>query len=291
MSNELDPDSSDDEPSTTTPPDSRPPSPTNKRRKTEEPTSRRPSLSTNVTSACADLFLSERYSDILIIVEDTIYPVHRNVVCSQSEFFELALRGDFKEAHEGLIHIRDETPKDIYRVLYYLYKHDIIQHPSDSHTRTANGEEKYNGSQKARYALRTNLSMRRLADKFGIPGLEAMAVSLQLSNLKALGRDYNRAARNPELYLESIVTLASDLALRIYRQSEEEDDPLREQAKKMVFRLLRSAQMSAKDLKECLPLQSLIKEHGDFALEMMLDVLGNCGPYKVQRETVKHRGT
>ncbi|RPA75667.1 hypothetical protein BJ508DRAFT_338566 [Ascobolus immersus RN42] len=72
---------------------SRPPSPRNH---SANSGMNRPAPALTRTDAIETLFLNPKYSDMTILVGDKLWCCHRSVVCTRSEFFELALRPGFK---------------------------------------------------------------------------------------------------------------------------------------------------------------------------------------------------
>ncbi|KAB8228866.1 BTB/POZ domain-containing protein [Aspergillus alliaceus] len=71
----------------------------------------------------SSLFLSPRYSDLTIICGDIIFTAHRNIVCLQSEFFQRACDGNFKE-NQGKIELIDQNPILVEKMLQFLYTGD-----------------------------------------------------------------------------------------------------------------------------------------------------------------------
>ncbi|RPA75666.1 POZ domain-containing protein [Ascobolus immersus RN42] len=179
---------------TVTPPDSRPPSPLypSPADALDDPN---PELASSFRGMGELFFLNPAFSDVTIIVGDRSFPAHRNVICSQSRFFFLALRGGFKEAQESKITIMDETPMNIYRLLQYLY----IGNYRECRTRCTDMEcdSQYYAPVEERYSLRTNFTMRRLGDKYLIPGLVQKANEKILHQLKHL-QDETERCKNPD---------------------------------------------------------------------------------------------
>lgn len=58
----------------------------------------------------------------MIKCKDTIFNVHRVVVCSQSEPLAAAIDGGFKEATTGVIDLEDDEPSIVEAFLQFLYK-------------------------------------------------------------------------------------------------------------------------------------------------------------------------
>ncbi|KAF7169365.1 hypothetical protein CNMCM5623_002128 [Aspergillus felis] len=65
-------------------------------------------------------FLNPKYSDLSIMCGDEVFPAHRNIVCPQSTYFEIACDGRFKEGN-GEIRLDDRDPMLIRKMLEFLY--------------------------------------------------------------------------------------------------------------------------------------------------------------------------
>ncbi|KAI9828220.1 MAG: hypothetical protein M1819_006810 [Sarea resinae] len=62
-----------------------------------------------------------QYSDLTIICGSRQFKVHRNIVCPQSKFFEVACNSGFKEASTGEILLPEDDPNEIEHLIAYLY--------------------------------------------------------------------------------------------------------------------------------------------------------------------------
>ncbi|RPA71751.1 POZ domain-containing protein [Ascobolus immersus RN42] len=248
-----------------TPVDSRAPSPSFIRSSSYDP---KPEPASSVTSACARLLLNEEFSDFKIKVEGMTWPAHKAVVCSQSEFFKVALRGDFLEAQEGTIAIPDETAKNIYRLLRYLYTGDYHDFPTHWYDEESNVEaiQEFRELDRSplfdmmdwseiRYSSRSNLAMYRLADKYGIPGLARLACDKLYFAVRNLGT------------VDDIAIIAHD----VYSATDKKDDPLRKVVREVMFDgpLI----TDWREMDGCEAMMCLIRDHGDFALELVLKLL------------------
>ncbi|KAL4959525.1 BTB/POZ domain-containing protein [Aspergillus stella-maris] len=67
------------------------------------------------------LFQTGEYSDMTIICKNATFKVHRSILCPQSDFFKMAMAGNFKESQTQTINLPDDEPKTIERVLSFLY--------------------------------------------------------------------------------------------------------------------------------------------------------------------------
>ncbi|KAH7119540.1 hypothetical protein B0J11DRAFT_582072 [Dendryphion nanum] len=72
----------------------------------------------------AGLFNSLKYSDATILIHDVKLPVHKSIICIQSEYFEKAFQETFVEGASGLLTFNDGSGAAYWRVFEYLYTGD-----------------------------------------------------------------------------------------------------------------------------------------------------------------------
>ncbi|RHZ66426.1 hypothetical protein CDV55_107178 [Aspergillus turcosus] len=65
-------------------------------------------------------FLNPKYSDKTIKCDDEVFPAHRNIICPQSKYFEVACDGRFKEGDEP-IRLDGQDPTLVKKTLEFLY--------------------------------------------------------------------------------------------------------------------------------------------------------------------------
>ncbi|KAK8053106.1 hypothetical protein PG996_012407 [Apiospora saccharicola] len=65
------------------------------------------------------------FSDLKVVCGGREWNLHRNILSSRCEWFDKALRGDFREAHTQEIMIQEFDPGDIELMLEYIYIGDI----------------------------------------------------------------------------------------------------------------------------------------------------------------------
>ena len=66
-------------------------------------------------------------SDVVLVVEDTEFHVHRSILTMQSPVFEAMLDGHFKEASQDKIILEGKTPEDMQQFLKLLYPPSMIE--------------------------------------------------------------------------------------------------------------------------------------------------------------------
>ncbi|RLL97477.1 hypothetical protein CFD26_106509 [Aspergillus turcosus] len=65
-------------------------------------------------------FLNPKYSDMTIKCDDEVFPAHRNIICPQSKYFEVACDGRFKKGDEP-IRLDGQDPTLVKKTLEFLY--------------------------------------------------------------------------------------------------------------------------------------------------------------------------
>ena len=66
-------------------------------------------------------------SDVVLVVEDTEFHVHRSILTMQSPVFEAMLDGHFKEASQDKITLEGKTSEDMQQFLKLLYPPSMIE--------------------------------------------------------------------------------------------------------------------------------------------------------------------
>lgn len=68
-----------------------------------------------------ELFNSGKYSDLKIVINDTVFNVHKNIVCSRSSVLEKMIEVDMKEKLLSTINLSDRNPDVVKELLRYVY--------------------------------------------------------------------------------------------------------------------------------------------------------------------------
>ncbi|KAG9523008.1 hypothetical protein KCV07_g2639, partial [Aureobasidium melanogenum] len=148
-----------------------------------------------LASSISNLHKSGAYSDLKIVCGSDTYNVHKNTICPQSSFFRAACRPDtFKEGQTGLITLRSnpgrkidaqsspitpdefdwdldvEDTKTVKAMIYYFYHHDYHTEPIFDFKKVPLGECLSRGP------LARHARMYAMGEKYGVPGLKALAL-------------------------------------------------------------------------------------------------------------------
>ncbi|THX70936.1 hypothetical protein D6D05_08435 [Aureobasidium pullulans] len=154
---------------------------------------------TQLASTIAKLHKSGAYSDFKIVCGQNTYNVHKAIICPQSAFFKAACRPDtFQEGRTGIIVIpatagRDaayhekpvkvddfdwdldvETTTAVKLMIHYFYHHKYLEGDGEFN------QPKYDSNPSSRTLgqgiLAEHSRMYAMGEKYGIPGLKALAV-------------------------------------------------------------------------------------------------------------------
>ncbi|RPA76723.1 hypothetical protein BJ508DRAFT_330871 [Ascobolus immersus RN42] len=155
----------------------------------QRPPSRQP-LPDSKTQATLNLLRTGKWSDLTLKCGDKVFKVHKNIVCSQSEFFEACVESGMKESEEEVIQLVDDLPGDVRRMLEFLYGESYWEHPEAEEGCGKTSEGLYRGYKEEKLAAKAeggaqehnselgdsdpvlvNARMFVLADKYGIPTL------------------------------------------------------------------------------------------------------------------------
>jgi hypothetical protein len=80
------------------------------------------------------LFNDTRYSDATVLINGITLPVHKSVICTQSEYFEKAFQYAFVEGSSGVLTFNNGSEAAHWRVFEYLYTggySDELSHVSE----------------------------------------------------------------------------------------------------------------------------------------------------------------
>ncbi|KAL2377198.1 hypothetical protein RJZ90_006918 [Blastomyces dermatitidis] len=112
------------------------------------------------------------------------FAIHRCIVCLQSEFFNKALTGDFKEASTQIINL-DDDPFIVGKIVQYLYDANYDDDSSPSEGGNNIPSEGGNGiGSGSRNPAEINTQVYIAADKYAIPNLKTLAITKLESYLK-----------------------------------------------------------------------------------------------------------
>ncbi|KAI4721241.1 hypothetical protein E4T48_02371 [Aureobasidium sp. EXF-10727] len=148
-----------------------------------------------LASTISHLHQSGAYSDFKIVCGSDTYNAHKNIICPQSSFFRAACRPDtFQEGRTGVVtlpydpgrqvnsfshpittdefdwDLDVEDVKTVRAMIYYFYHHDYQTEPAADIKSTPVGQLL------ARGPLAQHARMYALGEKYGVPGLKALAL-------------------------------------------------------------------------------------------------------------------
>ncbi|KAF2844533.1 hypothetical protein T440DRAFT_316582 [Plenodomus tracheiphilus IPT5] len=119
------------------------------------------------------LFNNTKYSDAKIRIHHVILPVHKPIICVQSDYFAKAFREEFVEGDTGVIVFEEGCGAAYWRVFEYLYTGDYLEELST---------DKFEDDT----ALLIDPCVYALADMFFLEDLKALCVLKLQTKLKDL---------------------------------------------------------------------------------------------------------
>ncbi|RPA73279.1 hypothetical protein BJ508DRAFT_313964 [Ascobolus immersus RN42] len=119
-----------------------------------------------------------RPADCTVTVEGYTFQAHKNILSENCEFFKRAFKSGMREEVESAVFIQEESAKNVFRLLVYIYTKDYNEFSSSFYT---SGQDlQYKDQNKLRkelfeYGTWVNICMDRMADKFFVLGLAELA--------------------------------------------------------------------------------------------------------------------
>ncbi|CAI6333750.1 unnamed protein product [Periconia digitata] len=86
--------------------------------------SRSPSHTTKLLNGISGMFNNMEYSDATIMIQNTILPVHKMIICSHSSYFKKAFDGSFIEGTTDTIKFNEGSAAAHWRVFEFIYTDD-----------------------------------------------------------------------------------------------------------------------------------------------------------------------
>jgi len=74
-----------------------------------------------LTLASLRLLETGLFADVTVKCQDTIWSLHKNILCTRSVWFEKALCGNFEEARTNVVTIGTFSSDSVHWVIRYIY--------------------------------------------------------------------------------------------------------------------------------------------------------------------------
>ncbi|KAI1532888.1 BTB POZ domain-containing protein [Pyrenophora tritici-repentis] len=200
----------------------------------------------------ARMFNDTKYSDATVVIHKKELPVHKSVICTQSEYFEKAFQGVFVEGSSGVLTFNNDSGAAHWRVFEYLYTGDY----SDDLSHDFEDDP----------ALLKEPRVYVLANMFFLEDLKALATAKLQQKLQNLWTDDSFPDCIREIYA---TTLDSDHAMR--------------------SAVIEVAKAHVKELGRKSVFKDLIHEGGDFAVHYFESVVFSAPP--VVSSTLRQPGS
>ncbi|KAK4867452.1 hypothetical protein LT330_000962 [Penicillium expansum] len=157
--------------------------------------------------ALGGLLMEDRFSDVTIVCQDVTFKAHCSIICTQSHFFDAALKHNFQESISRTINLPEDDPETIRRVLCFFYQQTYDGNDQEGEPKcniSGNCENLLSGLEHKRAASACNsLSVYLAADKFGIFPLKEFA----LYKLSAWLERYYMSSSFPKIVLQIMVSM------------------------------------------------------------------------------------
>ncbi|GJP89766.1 BTB/POZ domain protein [Aspergillus niger] len=234
-------------------------------------------------------FLNPKYSDLSIKCGDEIFPAHRNILCPQSKYFEIACSSQFKESN-GEIIIEDSNPMLVKRTLEFLYTGDYTYDGSPTtqalfnsknssecspQTWTENDELDADTAQYSNPSRQPNTTNLQSCHAFFHAQIYAQGDYFQINELKKKAKDYFMKSflEHPDQHS------FSSSVIEVYSSTGEHDRGLRDLVVQLTTDNLKALR-SGGDPIFC---NSLLASVPNFMLDVCLSTLDRCAEYQRQQ--------
>ncbi|KAH7381197.1 hypothetical protein DE146DRAFT_278733 [Phaeosphaeria sp. MPI-PUGE-AT-0046c] len=197
--------------------------------------------SAKVMRDIARMFNNTKYSDAMVVIHGKNLPVHKSVICTQSENFEKTFKENTIEGSSGVANYDDESGAAYWRMFEYLYTGDY----SDDLSHDFEDDS----------ALLKEPRVYALADRFLLGDLKALATAKLQKKLEELWTSQEFPDCIRQVYA---TTVESDRAMR--------------------SAVVEVAKEHVRELGTKVEFKDLIREGGDFAVEYFESVVFPAPP-------------
>ncbi|TVY20474.1 hypothetical protein LARI1_G001835 [Lachnellula arida] len=204
----------------------------------------------------ARLRLSEKYSDMSLRCGNTVFRVHRAIVCTRSAVLDAAIDGNFKDSTFPEVDLSEHELSVVQAMVQYLYSEDYEDNSHKMRVKKKHSKLSATsfGDQQSPLELESpiifNIKVYLIADQYKTPTLKTLA-------------DFKYSSAVTEMWDPFLFTEALGL---LWRNTVEGDRPMRKTvatiAARRIHFLFRSEEFVA-----------LIEAKGDVAVEVLKAVL------------------
>ena len=203
-------------------------------------------------------FNNEKYSNVTVYLGEskTLFPAHRLILGMRSPYFDDALQSKIKEGITHEFRFEENSPHALWRVLQYMYTGDYADEPPDS----LYSEGMFPLTISRRFEISR---LRQAGDDLELlrhPRVYALADTFRMEDLKSLLHGKFKLQLQEYWISDTFV----DCIREVYSISTDFGSFVIRDA------VVEIASLHKKDLVQKRPFQELIREVGDFAVDLML---------------------
>lgn len=168
------------------------------------------------------LYSSGIYTDLVVTCNGHEWKVHKFCLCAHSDFFQSTCGGEFKEAKESKVDLKDDDPQAVEGLIHYCYNFDYPDH--------INGQAGVS-------PLVLDIRVFAIADKYFVEPLKQLAIKKFETRVKtewdtaafadAAGEVYQSTAQGPNPLKSIVVSTVKEHSTGLLDESKQDSQFLK----------------------------------------------------------------